>query len=386
MELVAPAGNWAMLNAAIKAGADAVYFGLKDLNMRHSAKNFDLKDLDKIGKLKIKKYLCLNTVMFDKDFKKIEKILDKAKGNIDAVICSDMGVFNLAKKKKIPIHLSTQASVANSEAIKFYKKLGVKRIVLAREFNLEQIKKLKRSGMEIECFVHGAMCMAVSGRCFLSQDLFGMSANRGRCVQPCRRTYDLVDRETGNKVNIGRDYILSVKDICALQFIDELKKLKIDAVKIEGRSKSPEYVKTVVEVYREAIDNKLNDKKIKELIEKLKTVYNRGFSSGFYFGKPGDSEYINHYGSKSKRKKKIIGIILNFYKKNNVAIFKIYTGNLKIGDKVLVIGNKTGVVEQEIKSMEIEHKKVKKVGKGGLVGVLMDNVVRKNDNVYLVKA
>lgn len=382
MELIAPAGDWAMLRAAEKAGADAVYFGLKDFNMRHSAQNFTLSDLKKIGKLKIKKYLTLNSVIFDKDLPKIEKILDKAKGNVDAVICWDTGLLGLLKKKGIPIHLSTQASVANSEAVKFFKEQGVTRITLARELSLEQIKKLKKY-VEIECFVHGAMCMAVSGRCFLSLDMFKMSANSGRCVQPCRRTYKLTDKETGKEIDIGRDYILSPKDLCALPFLDKLKKAGISAFKIEGRSKTPEYVKTVVECYREALDNELSKERINELIDKLKTVYNRGFSDGFYFGIPGISEFSNTDGSIATKRKKFIGIVENYYKKNKVAVVKVLSGGLKLNDNVLFIGNKTGVIGHKITGMQIDYKNVGEVKKGDLVGILMDNTVRENDKVYL---
>ncbi len=383
MELVAPAGDWAMLKAAEKAGADAVYFGLKEWNMRHSAKNFSLPDLKRIGKLEIKKYLTLNSVLFDKDLYKINKILDKVKDNVNAVICWDMGLLGLLKKKEIPIHLSTQASVANSEALKFFKEQGVTRVTLARELNLEQIKKLKKY-VEIGCFVHGAMCMAVSGRCFLSLDMFGMSANRGRCVQPCRRTYKLIDKETGKEIDVGRDYILSPKDVCALPFLDKLKAAGVSAFKIEGRSKNPEYVKTTVECYREALDNKLNENRINELIDRLKTVYNRGFSNGFYFGVPGINDFSNNYGSASVNKKKFIGVVENYYKKNKVAVVKILTGSLKIGDSILLTGNKTGVAEQKVRSMQINHKDTEKAAKGDIIGILMDSDVRENDMVYLV--
>lgn len=383
MELVAPAGDWAMIRAAEKAGADAIYFGLKEWNMRHSAKNFSLKDIDEISKLKMKKYLCLNTIMFDKDFSKLKKVIEKVRGKVDAVICWDLGIMKLLKKNKIPIHLSTQASVANSEALKFYKELGVKRIVLARELSLENIKKIKKYNIEIECFVHGAMCMAVSGRCFLSQELYDMSANRGRCVQPCRRKYKLVDKQTNKELNIGRDYILSVKDLCALPFLDKLKNAGVDSFKIEGRSKNPEYVKNVVECYREAVDNKLSEKRKKELIDNLKKVYNRDFSDGFYFKIPGQKEFINYPGSAATKKKKLIGRITNYYRKNNVALVQVLSGSLKLGDNILIIGNKTGVVEQKVESIQINHKDVKKVKKGEFFGLLVKDRVRQNDFVYL---
>ncbi len=382
MELIAPAGDWAMVKAAEVAGADAIYFGLKEWSMRHSAKNFSLKDLPRLGELKMKKYLCLNTIIFDKDFSKIKKVIEKAKGNVDAVICWDLGLMKLLKKAKIPIHLSTQASVANSEALKMYKELGVERVVLARELNLDDIKKIRKS-IEVECFVHGAMCMAVSGRCFLSQELYGMSANKGRCVQPCRREYKLVDKQTSKEVNIGRDYIMSVKDLCVLPFIDKLKKAGVSAFKIEGRSKNPEYVQTVTECYREAIDNKLSVKRVKELIEKLRTVYNRGFSDGFYFKAPGQKEFIDFPGSVATKRKKLVGRVLNYFVKNKVASVEILSGSLKVGDKILVIGNKTGVLKQKVSSMHLDYKNVSKVKKGDVIGLLVSERVRKNDEVYL---
>lgn len=384
MELVAPVGDWAMVRAAKKAGADAIYFGLKEWSMRHSAKNFTLKDLEEIGKLKVKKYLCLNTLMFDKDLKKIENIIKKIKGKVDAVVCWDMGVISLLNKYKIPIHLSTQASVANSEALKMYKKLGVKRIVLARELNLDDVKNIKKSGMKVEVFVHGAMCMAISGRCFLSQDMYGMSANRGRCVQSCRREYDIIDRQTNKKLKLGSNYILSPKDLCALSFMEKLKKLKIDAFKIEGRSKNPEYVKTVVECYREAIDNKLSEKRIKELVKKLKTVYNRDFSEGFYFGAPGINDWSDEGGNKAVERKKFIGKVNNYFVKSGVADVDILAGSLKVGDEILIIGNKTGILRQEVKSMHLDFKFINNVKKGSNIGLKVKERVRKNDQIYLI--
>src|SRR3989344_4705223 len=211
VELICPAGNFAMLEAARQAGADAVYFGIKELNMRANADNFELKDIDKIAKRykDIKKYFTLNTIIYENEISKVEKILKKIKGKVDAVILWDLSVLKLAKKIGIPVHLSTQASVSNSEAAKFYKKLGVKRINLAREVSLDEIKEIKKkSGIEVECFVHGAMCMSISGRCFISQDLYGKSANRGECLQPCRREYEILGEE-GEELKIGKNYLIS---------------------------------------------------------------------------------------------------------------------------------------------------------------------------------
>lgn len=265
-ELIAPAGNWPMLRAAIKAKADAAYFGVKQLNMRMTANNFELSELKKViaecHKNKLKAYLTLNTIIYDNEIEKLKKILTEAKkAKIDAVIAWDFSVLKEANKLKIPIHLSTQASVSNYESAEYYyKKFKVESITLARELSLEQvkeiIKKIKQNKLKlkIETFIHGAMCVSISGRCFLSQHLFNKSANRGECLQPCRRKYIIYEPEDKYKLALGEDYIMSPKDLCALPFIDQLIEAKIDAFKIEGRNRSPEYVKTAIECYREAID------------------------------------------------------------------------------------------------------------------------------------
>ena len=389
-ELLSPASNFAMLNAAIKAGADAVYFGVKELNMRITADNFSLKELKKVVELchenKVKAYLAINTIVYENELNKIKKIIKEAKKNkIDAVIAWDHSVIKEALKNKIEVHLSTQASISNSESALFYKSLGVKRIILARECSLEDIKEIKKkANIEIETFIHGAMCVSVSGRCFTSQFLFGKSANRGDCLQPCRRNYIVKDIDEGYELELGSNYVMSAKDLCALPFIEKLIEAGIDAFKIEGRSRSPEYVRTVTEVYREAIDSypKINEKLKEKLIKKLKTVYNRDFSSGFFLGKP-INEFTNVYGSKAAKKKIYIGYVKNFYKKINVAKIIIESNKLKIGDNILIIGPTTGVVEDKITSIQIAHKEVKEVRKGQRAGIKLNSLVRENDKVYL---
>ena len=276
-ELIAPIGNWPMLRAAIKAKADAIYFGVKQLNMRMTAQNFELSELKKVvaecHKNKVKAYLCLNTIVYDNEIEKLKKILLEAKKvKVDAIICWDLSVLKEANKLKIPIHLSTQASVSNYDSAEYYyKKFNVKRITLARELTLEQIreiiKKIKKNKLklEIECFIHGAMCLSISGRCFLSQEIFNKSANRGLCLQPCRRKYIVYEPEDKYKLALGEDFILSPKDLCTLPFIDKLIEVGINAFKIEGRNRSPEYVKTTVECYREAIDAIMEDLKISKI-------------------------------------------------------------------------------------------------------------------------
>ena len=269
-ELLAPIQDFTSLRAAIDAGADAVYFGIKGLNMRDSAKNFELKDLKKIHdiceKNDIKNYLALNTIIYDDEIKKLKTLLERSKSYIDAVICWDFSVIKEADKLNMPIHLSTQASISNYEALSFLKKKikNLRRVILARELSLKQIEKIIKNikkdklNIEIETFIHGAMCVSISGRCFISQFEFGRSANRGRCIQPCRRSY-LVEDEEGTRLRLKNDYIMSPKDLCTLPFIDRLIKARISSFKIEGRNRSPEYVKTVVECYREAIDASFDD-------------------------------------------------------------------------------------------------------------------------------
>ena len=393
-ELLSPVGDFASLRAAVENKADAVYFGLKQLNMRAAAKNFSLNEMKKVvdycHKNKVKAYLTLNTIIYDNKIKKAEQILKKAKqAKVDAIIAWDLAILQLCKKLKLKIHLSTQANVTNSETIKFYNKLGVKRINLARELSLEQIKKLKKQNIEIECFAHGDLCVSISGRCFLSQSLYNKSANRGECLQPCRREYEIKDIETGFKLKLGNNYVLSPKDLCALPFLDKLIKAKIDALKIEGRNRSPEYVAIVTKVYREAIDSyykkRYNKNLVNKLLKELKTVYNRGFSTNFYLGIPDKKTFTDDYGSKATKKKVYLGYVKNFYKKIKVAEIKIESNSVKVGDDLLIIGNKTGVKQEKVKSMEINHRKVSSAKKGQRVAVKLKNVIRENDKIYLFK-
>lgn len=385
-ELLAPAGDFSTLVAAIKAGADAVYFGLKEFSMRSNAKNFEIKDLDKINKLcgtKVKKYLTLNIIFYNEELKKLESTIKKVKGKVDAIICWDLAAINLCRKYKIPFHVSTQASISNKETAKMYKDLGAERIVLARELNLKQIKEISKI-IPVECFIHGAMCVAVSGRCFMSQELFGRSANRGMCTQVCRRTYKLTDEE-GRELKINGGTVLSAKDLCTLPFIDKLKQAGIVSFKIEGRNRDARYVDTVVREYRKAIDKKLTKEKIKHSLKELKTVYTKGFSSGFYLGTPTSDDFSNLEHSAGTKKKEFIGKILHFYLKQNVGTIKISTGKIKPGDELAVIGNTTGIEKFKIKALEIENKKVNQAKKGQEVGIKFPARVRKNDDVYLIK-
>ena len=382
-ELLAPAGDIACFIAAVNAGADAVYFGLKEFNMRDTARNFSFSDLNKMQKYKVKKYLALNTIIYDSEIPKVEKIIKKVKGKVDAIICWDLAVINLCRKYKIPFHISTQASVANSEAVRFYRDLGAERVILARELDLKQIKKISKI-IGVECFIHGAMCVAESGRCFTSQFLHNRSANRGKCQHPCRHEYKIIEEE-GNELKVQNKFILSAKDLCTLPFFDKLKKAGIKAFKIEGRNRDADYVDAVVRVYRESIDTKLSEKRKKELMQKLECVYNRKFSDGFYLRLPTSDDFTDINGSNAKEIKKIIGKVTNYLSNKKIAIIKIFTDSIKLRDELYIIGNKTGIVNLKVESMQQNNKKVEKAGKGELVAVLCLGRVRENDSVYKVE-
>lgn len=394
-ELMAPAGDWTMLRTAVKAGADAVYFGVDKLNMRAKAKNFSVEDLPEISKFcrskKVKTYLTLNTIVFENEIAEAEQIIKAAKkSKIDRIICSDLAVAELCNQNKIPFCISTQSSISNSLSASVYKKLGAVRIVLARECSLEEIKKIrKNTDLEIEAFIHGAMCIAVSGRCFMSHHLFGQSANRGNCIQPCRREYEIYDTASKKSLLIGDDYVLSPKDLCTIEFIDQLIEAGIDSFKIEGRKRAPEYVATTVSVYRKAIDlyfkKKLTVEMKKEFLKELETVYNRGFSTGFYFGKPSSEDYAGVEGSKSTTRKVYVGKVLNYFKKPKVAHVLLESGKLKVNDKLLIIGETTGLLEITLNKMIMEEKSSKSAQKGEEVSFVTPELVRRNDKVYLVE-
>jgi putative protease len=383
-ELLAPAGNFQMLVTAVNAGADAVYFGLREFSMRAGAKNFTIKDLEKINKIcgkRVKKYLTLNVIIYDNEIKKIEPVIKKVKGKVDAIICWDPAVINLCRKYKIPFFISTQASVSNSESAKFYKNLGAKRIVLARELNLKQVREISKI-VDIECFAHGAMCVAVSGRCFTSQFLFNSSANRGKCLHPCRRSYSVRDVD-GNELQIENNKILSAKDLCTLPFIEQMKKAGIKSFKIEGRNRDPRYVDTVVRVYRKALDKKLSKEELEEGLKELDKVYHKGFSSGFYLGLPTADDFSKVEHSASGTKKHFVGKVTHYFSGIGVATVKLVS-TLKIGDEIVILGNVTGLEKAKVGKLEIKNKSVQTAEKGEEVGIKLPKV-RKNDEVYVVK-
>lgn len=386
IELLAPAGDFPSLLAAIEAGADAVYLGLKEFNMRDSAKNFSLKDLKRVEKIcankKIKLYLTLNTIIYNNELIKINSIIKKLKNKVDAVICWDLAVIELCRRHKIPFHISTQASVSNNEAARFYRKLGAGRINLARELNLRQIKEISKI-IPVEIFGHGAMCVSISGRCFTSQFLQNRSANRGQCTHPCRRSYKIEDPD-GYELELENNKVMSAKDLCTLPFMEEVKKSGISSLKIEGRNRSPEYVYTVVKEYRKAIDKKLSREEIKKSLKELKKVYNRGFSSGFYMGLPTSDDFSKSENGEATERKHIIGRIEKYWTKIRVAHLKILSGNISLGDEIYIKGDKTGLIRARIESMEINGRKIKKAKKGQDVGVKLP-LCKKGDEVYIIK-
>ena len=384
-----------MLTAAVKTGANAVYFGIDKLNMRAKAKNFTPDELQQISKFckenGVKTYLTLNTIVFEEELVEVEKIISVSKAaGIDRIICWDLSVVQLCRKYKMPFCVSTQGSVSNSMSAELYKDLGAVRIVLARECSLDEIKKIRaNTDLEIEAFIHGAMCIAVSGRCFMSHHLFGKSANRGECIQPCRREYLVFDDLIDKSLVLGEDYVMSPKDLCTIEFFDQLIDAGIDSFKIEGRKRSPEYVARVVSVYRKAIDlhfeKKLTPEIKNEMVKELEEVYNRGFSNGFYFNKPGDGDYSDIYGSKATMKKEYVGIVHNYYKKAKAVFIGIESGEIKKEDELLIIGPTTGVVELKTKNMLNENEKeIELARKGNKITFSCPELVRPHDKVYLV--
>lgn len=393
-ELLAPASNWAMLNAAINAGCNAVYLGTDSLNMRTKAKNFEIDELKDVVNYchskNVDVHLTVNSIVYENELTLLDNILDKAKeAKVDFIICWDMAVIQKCNEKNLPFCISTQASVSNSAAANFYKNVGAKRIVLARECTIEMIEEIKKnSDIEIEVFVHGAMCLAVSGRCLLSHYSFGASANRGECIQPCRREYEIKDKDGETEFIIGEDYILSPKDLCTIDFIDRLIELEIDSFKIEGRKRSPEYISKVVSTYRKAIDLYFEDKltvEIKtELKKELSKVYNRGFSNGFYFGRPGAEDYAEKYGSVAVTKKLYVGKVLNYFKEPSVAHVKLEAGNLSVNDSIYIIGNSTGVVELQLNSMMKNDIQTNVGEKGDEITFKCNEALRPRDKVYKI--
>lgn len=403
LEIMAPAGNFECLQAAIQGGADSVYFGVERLNMRsHSANNFKMEDLEEIVRIcseaSVKTYLTLNIILYNEDLEDMRRTLDAAKkAGVDAVIASDMAAIEYARQIGVEVHISTQLSISNSESLRFYARFADV-IVLARELNLKQVKEIKSiidrdnicgpSGrkVEIEMFAHGALCMAISGKCYLSLHEYGASANRGSCYQICRRGYQVRDVETGNELVVDNKYIMSPKDLCTIEFMDKIIDAGVTVFKIEGRARSAEYVKTVASCYRRAADAVCDGEYTPELAaslkEELAKVFNRGFWDGYYQGAR-LGEWSEVYGSKATRRKVYCGKITNWFAKIGVAEILVESASLKVGDTILIIGPSTGVIEYKVPEIRVDLKSVPEATKGTFCSIPMENKLRRSDKVYL---
>ena len=401
---MAPAGSWQSLQAAIQGGANSVYFGIEQLNMRaRSSNNFTLKDLVEIAELcnkkNIKTYITLNTIIYDHDLILMKKIVDTAKqANITAIIASDQAVIGYAASVNMEVHISTQTNVTNLETIRFFSHFADV-VILSRELSLLQVKEITKeiekqqikgpSGnlIKIEIFVHGALCMAVSGKCYMSLHTTNSSANRGACIQNCRKTYTVTDKEDGHQFDIDNEYIMSPKDLCTIGFLNQVLDSGPNILKIEGRGRSPEYVKTTTQCYREAADSYLNGSYTKDKIEgwitKLKTVYNRGFWDGYYLGQK-LGEWTKTHGSKATKKKIYLGKAKKYFTNLQVAEFNIESFNLKKGDNILITGTTTGVIETIVDEMRNNDKLVTDVKKGDNFSMKLDYFIRPNDRLYKV--
>ncbi|MDP2423931.1 MAG: peptidase U32 family protein [Bacteroidales bacterium] len=406
IEIMSPAGSYESLMAAIQGGAHSVYFGVGTLNMRaRSTMNFSFDDLAQITAIcrehKVRSYLTVNTVIYDDEMEYMQQLVDAAIENgISAIIASDLSVMEYARNRGMEIHISTQCNITNMQAVRFYARYADV-MVLARELSLEQVAAIAKniekenitghSGKKIviEMFVHGAMCMAVSGKCYLSQDMFNKSANRGACYQPCRREYRIRDYDNEVDLNIDNHFILSPKDMKTIGFLDKILEAGVGVLKIEGRGRSPEYVKTVTQCYREAADavgeGTFNAEKIQKWNDHLNQVYNRGYWDGYYLGKT-LPEWTNVYGSKAIQRKVYVGKITNYFAKAGVAEIKIETGELRIGDAIIISGPTTGVLEGVIEEIRVNEKPVELTVKGEICSIPVKEIVRRSDKLYKIIA
>lgn len=404
IELMAPAGNFESLQAAIDNGADSVYFGVEQLNMRARASiNFTIDDLDEISKRcsakRIRTYLTLNTIIYDHDLSVVKTLINKAKkAGITAVIAMDQAVIASAREAGMEVHISTQINITNIETVKFYA-LFADTMVLSRELSLRQVKKITEqitkeqikgpSGrlVEIEIFGHGALCMAVSGKCYMSLHSQNSSANRGACKQNCRKKYTVIDQETGFEMELDNEYIMSPKDLCTIDFLDDVADAGIKVLKIEGRGRAPEYVAKVIKCYREAIDSVFNrtynKQEVISWMQTLESVYNRGFWSGYYLGQK-LGEWSKSSGSHATQKKVYIGKGVHFFPKAKVGEFKIEAYNVAIGDTILITGPTTGVQELKVEDLMVNDEKLNKGSKGDSVTMPLPFRIRPSDKLYKI--
>ena len=414
-EIMAPVGSRESLSAAINAGADSIYFGIEKLNMRaHSASTFTIEDLREIAATcdakGIKTYLTVNTIIYGEDIEQMHEIIDAAKeAGISAVIASDVAVMTYCQKVGQEVHLSTQLNISNIEALRFYAQFADV-VVLARELRMDQVKAIHEQAVKenicgpsgepirIEMFCHGALCMAISGKCYLSLHNAGRSANRGECVQICRRKYDVTDAETGNELLVDNKYIMSPKDLKTIRFIDKMMDAGVRVFKIEGRARGPEYVDTVVRCYREAINAVLHDAEVSQDEEKLFTesakdawderlarVFNRGFWDGYYQGQT-LGEWNDSYGSKATEKKVYCAKTIKYFSKIGVAEFQVEAHEIKVGDKLLITGPTTGAMYLDCNEIRYDLKSVQTAKKGWRISIAVPDKVRPSDKLFILES
>ncbi len=399
---MAPVGSYESLMAAIQGGAGSVYFGVEKLNMRsRSSHNFTIEDLRKITEIAhshgVKTYLTMNVEIFDNEAEQMNAVLDAAKdAGVSAVIAADISVIIYARSIGLEVHISTQVNITNIEAVRFYAQFADV-VVLAREMNLGRVQEISRqiaeqqikgpSGnlVQLEMFVHGALCMAVSGKCYLSLHEMNSSANRGACLQICRRAYIVTDKETGAELEVDNEFIMSPKDLKTIHFLNKILDSGVSVLKIEGRARAPEYVKTTVECYREAVNAYLSDSFTKEKIqnwnERLATVFNRGFWDGYYLGQR-LGEWSDSYGSQATKRKMYTGKCTNYFSNIGVAEFKLETMSLSIGDEIIITGPTTGVVQTVVKEIRVNLGPVERALKGQVISVPVDVKLRRSDKLY----
>ena len=406
MEIMAPVGSWESLQAAIQAGADSVYFGVEHLNMRvKSAASLTMDDIPEVvnrcAQQDIKTYLTLNTTMYDHDKQLVSAIIAKCKAaGVDAIIASDFAVINECRKQGVNLHISTQANVTNIDTVEFFAAYA-DLIVLSRELTLTQVKNIvqeikrrdirgpKKELMRIEIFAHGALCMAVSGKCYLSLDSNNSSANRGACVQNCRHKYLVTDIESNKQLEIDHEYIMSAKDLCTIDFLDKIAETGASVLKIEGRGRSADYVYTTVKCYKEAVGALANgtysQQKVTEWKSELSTVFNRGFWDGYYMGRQ-LGEWSDTDGSQATRKKIFLGKAVKYYPRIGVAEFTLESGTLSVGDELLLMGPVTGIVSQKVEKIHVDNGPVGKAEKGRNIAIPFSEKIRPGDKLYKIIA
>ena len=404
IEIMSPVGSYESLMAAIQGGANSVYFGVGKLNMRsRSSQNFTLDDLEKITQIahehQMRTYLTLNTIIYDEEMEEMKATIRKAKeAGVSAVIASDLSVIEYAHEQRLEVHISTQCNITNLQAVKFFSRYADV-MVTARELSLKQVADIVNgirkhdirgpSGewVQIEIFVHGALCMAVSGKCYLSLDNMNYSANRGACLQLCRRGYTVKDKEGEFELNVENEYIMSPKDLCTLEFIDKIIHAGVSVFKIEGRGRGPEYVKTVTRVYRQAadacIEGTFTRQKVDGWLNDLKKVYNRGFWDGYYLGRK-MGEWTERYGSQASQKKVYVGKVTNYFTNLGVAEVKVETGELAPGQEIYITGPTTGVMELKPEEIRVDLKPVPLTQKGESCSIKVPDVVRRGDKVFRI--